>query len=383
MRLRATSFILQTFLFSSCSQEQQAGVCTVILANPRTGPQAAIGREISRALEITTGELAQRQGRKVVIQEVDTASSPTVAKAEVERAVKKYNSPIVVGSILSAETREFLQPILARGSVVLANGSSDPGIRDLPFRHSKDGFFRNWPADDFEGRVMAEYIRSTNRGKSLIVLHANDPYAAALATAFIKRFTELGGQVIGPDIYPTDFTRFDELLRRNASTPHDGYYVVGFPTDLAGIYNTIRRSEESRDNVTPIYSAVGINTTEFTSLVRPTLDALFFTAPAVDESSGPYFRFRQAYEAKFNGESPDIVATITYDALQIAVNAVEASGCDGTKIKNYLYGAPPFSGASGPTGFDDKGDVFTKGVAINFYEKGRRLQSEVRFAEKK
>lgn len=365
---------------ASCRQDSVASnACTVILVNPKSGQQASIGREIHRALELVNAELAAAPGSKVRIEEIDTQSSPTIARAEVERAISRWNSPVVVGSILSAETREFLKPLLAKNIVVIANGSSDPTIRTLPFRRAGDGFFRNWPADDFEGVVMAEYLRSTNRAQRLVVLHANDPYATSLAKAFTRRFTQLGGVVLGPEIYPTELASFEALIRRQPLLNHDGYYVIGFPTDLAGIYNTIRRTAETKKS--PMYSAVGINTGEFTDLTRYPLDALFFTAPAVDDSSGPYFKFRESYKARFKGESPDIVAAVSYDALKIAISAIDTAGCNANSIKNRLYKESPYDGASGPTGFDALGDVVTKGVAINYYERGRRLQAEVRSAK--
>jgi branched-chain amino acid transport system substrate-binding protein len=259
--------------------------------------------------------------------------------------------------------------MLDRGEIVLANGSSDPTIRGLPFRRKGDGFFRNWPADDIEGQAMAEYLRKTNRAKRLAVFYANDAYARALVDAFMKRFRELGGSVIGPEVYQTTTTAFEPVLRRLPQGGHDGYYIVGLPPDLAGMYNAVRRNPKTA--TMPIYSAVGAETAEFRALVRSDLADLFFTAPSVDQSSTSYFEFREAYRRRFNGDSPDVVASITYDALTIAIRALTTCGCDPTRMRDYLYKMPLFQGVTGPTAFDELGDVVTKPVALRYYEAGQ------------
>jgi ABC-type branched-subunit amino acid transport system substrate-binding protein len=121
----------------------------------------------------------------------------------------------------------------------------------------------------------------------------------------------------------------------------------------------------------PIFTAVAAETEEFKALVRADLDNLFFTAPLVDQSSSSYFTFREAYRRRFNGESPDVVASITYDALHIAIAAIKTGGCDPNRTAQFLYKMPPFLGATGPTAFDELGDVITKPVAIRYYEKGQ------------
>jgi branched-chain amino acid transport system substrate-binding protein len=303
----------------------------------------------------------------IVIREIDTGSDPALARAGVGTAIKNQNTPILVGSILSSETREFLKPVLDEHVVVIANGSSDPSIRELPFRHKGDGFFRNWPADDFEGRAMAEYLRISGRGDTLAVLYADDPYPRALAEAFVARFRELGGTVAATITYPKELTHFDELVQRGAQKGVNGFYVVGFPADLAGIYNSLRRTPTTR--TLPMYSAVGVESGDFANIARKPLTQLFYTAPAVDESSQPYLDFRQRYAGRFKNEAPDIVAAITYDALWIAVDAARASQCQSERVKQYVRNVH-YDGASGLTAFDSLGDVITKPVAIKYYENG-------------
>jgi branched-chain amino acid transport system substrate-binding protein len=358
----------------SCNSKGEA-TCQILLLSPRSGAQAGIGEQISRAREIVEKEARGTPRERIRIVEVDTGGRPEQARAVVDRYLSEPKTPLVVGSILSSETREFLQSALAKGATILANGSSDPEIRSLPFRKEHDRFFRNWPADDREGAAMAAYLVRSHRASRLALLHANDAYARALASAFQRRFEELGGKIIEVVPYPASTTAFDALIDRFTGANPDGFYIVGFPPDLAGFYNTLRRRPDTRNM--PMFSAVGVESGDFASLAVAPIDNLFFTSPAVDESSPAFFEFRQIYREQYGDSPPDIVAAITYDALEIAMRTVGATSCDATTIADRLYSMDPFPGASGPTGFDAMGDVVTKASAIKYYEKGQlRLEEK-------
>jgi len=373
---------LWLLLTVACGTKTSENKCSIVVANQLSGIHSDLGREIHRALAIVKDEIKEMNLKLIEIREIDTESTPSVARAQIERAISRWNAKIIVGSILSSETREFMPSVLKKGITIIANGSSDPEIRNLPYRKERDGFFRNWPADDFEGKIMAEYIISFNRAKEIVVLYANDSYAKSLAKAFSDRFSELGGKILKITAYPKDLTNFYDVLSAIKVNEVEGIYMVGFPPDLAAIYDTVRTRFGENGKTIPIYSAVGINTGEFAALTQIKLDNLIFTTPAVDESSATYFRFKKQYQAKFKGEEPGIVAAIAYDALVISIDAILKAGCDSKKIADYLYDHPAFDGVSGPTAFDGLGDVVTKGININYYEKGRKLLGETYYATK-
>ena len=369
----ALLMVLMTIV-NSCKDNSESGYPIILLA-PRSGTQSALGIQVDRARIIVENELRDAHDADISIYEVDTTSQPTVARAESDRALTQYQSKFLVGSILSGETRNLLEPVLAKGVVVLANGSSDPSIRTLPFRHQWDGFFRNWPPDGAEGNAMAEFVHDTQQIKTLAVFCADDAYSRALTATFVRRYRELGGSANAPEIYPTLTTTFESVLSRIDNSHVDGYYIVGLPRDLAGIYDTIRRGSKGQN--LPIFTAVAAETSEFKALVDQPLNRLFYTSPATDLTSAQYFTFKRAYMKQFDGEVPDIVASVTYDALHIMINAVRAGQNDPQRVKTFLYTMPVYEGASGPTKFDDWGDVISRPIAIHFYESGLSRLAEM------
>ena len=352
---------------TSCKSNLHNGYPIVLLA-PLSGAQSTLGVQIDRARLIVQKELDDAHDTSVYLDEVDTSGQPTQAKAAVDHALDHDHAHFIVGSLLSSETRNFLEDVLARGSVVVANGSSDTQIRTLPFRHPRDGFFRNWPPDDAEGKAMAEYVYGSQNAKKIAVFSADDAYALALTHTFITRFRQLGGTANEAEVYPTTATSFESIINRIDPGSVNGYYIVGLPKDLAGMYTALRSNKKSSG--TKIFSAVAADTTEFTALVHQPLTLLYYTAPASDLTSPEYFRFKEAYKSMFKGDSPDIVAAITYDALHITIDAVERSHNDSAAAMQWLYSMPPYNGVTGPTKFDVLGDVISKPLAIRFYEKG-------------
>lgn len=373
--IRSLLVMVSLTMITSCKHRNESGYPIILLA-PRSGAQSALGLQVDRARIMIENELRDAHDTTIAIYEVDTTSQPTVARAEAQRALAHYRSKFLVGSVLSGETRNFLEPVLTEGVVVLANGSSDPAIRALPFRHQKDGFFRNWPPDDAEGRAMAEYVHDTQQIRALAVFCADDAYSRGLTATFVRRFRELGGSANDPEIYPTLTTSFESVLSRIDSSRVEGYYIIGLPRDLAGIYDTIRRA--SKGNNLPVFTAVAAETSEFKALVDQPLNRLFYTSPDSDLTSEQYFTFKEAYMKQFNGEAPDIVASVTYDALHIMMDAVRAGQNDSERAKAYLYNMPVYQGTMGPTKFDERGDVISKHIAIHFYERGLPRLAELR-----
>lgn len=367
--------LLSVFGVGGCVGDSQSRTdCRVAIVNPRGGEMADIGRQVSRALTLVTDSL-RNESIRVRIDELNSGGNPATARAEVERVLGGSRPVVIVGSILSSETKEFLPIALRAGVVVLANGSSDPGIRNSRGRRAYDGFFRNWPADDLEGIVFAEYLIQAGV-RRLAVINADDAYANALTAAFTGRFTALGGTVVRRERYPTDIARLSPVVGRALALPIDGLYAIGFPSDLAPVYVALR--SDARGKNLPMYSGVGVASGDFRKKVGIELDRLLYTAPAVDESSPAYVAFKASYARKFDGEVPDAVAAVTFDALWMAIRAIQSVGCSADSVKQYLYSMQAYPGASGATAFDSLGDVVTKPVAINAFEHGRERLIERR-----
>ena len=88
------------------------------------------------------------------------------------------------------------------------------------------------------------------------------------------------------------------------------------------------------------------------------VEGLRFPLPAWDpDSSAENVRqFVAAFEGQ-HGMTPDVYAAHAYDAVNILALAIREAGLDSQELRFYLNGMNPYEGVTGPTDFDDKGDV--------------------------
>ena len=74
-----------------------------------------------------------------------------------------------------------------------------------------------------------------------------------------------------------------------------------------------------------------------------------------DEQRPEVLAFVEAYKKKYNGEIPDAMAILGYDALKLMVDAIKrANGTDGQKIRDALAATKDFPGAAGKITINEK-----------------------------
>jgi ABC-type branched-subunit amino acid transport system substrate-binding protein len=90
----------------------------------------------------------------------------------------------------------------------------------------------------------------------------------------------------------------------------------------------------------------------------------------VPAGGSAYETFVKSFKDKF-GMPPDVNALKSYDALHVAVKAVQQAGGDPAKISQYLL-SPGFShnGVSGEIRFDQNGDLVTQQYQRQIYRNG-------------
>lgn len=316
---------------------------------PLTGAVAEPGNNVLEGLKLAIEEFNNsRPQRRVALLVEDSRSLPKEGVSAITKLITVNKIKVVVGDLMSSVTLA-MAPIAERNKVVLlAPGASAPAVRD-----AGDYIFRIWASDNYDGKVMAQYLHQQKRQK-VAVAYVNNDYGVGLAGAFKQEFESLGGSVVAFEGYAQGATDFRSLVTKIGSARADCIYLPGQPRENGLIVKQIR--ELALDQ--PITANLSVESPDFLRSAGSAAAGITYTTPMFDpQSEDPLATaFARSYQAQ-TGERPDVCAGHGYDAGRILLHALKQCSFDLSRLKDSLYGVRDFPGVTGRTSFDEKGDV--------------------------
>lgn len=191
----------------------------------QSGPAAHSAAASVDITRLAVNEINQHGGvlgRPLDLIIIDNLSTPIGAKVAAERAVKLKVSAIL-GCAWSSQSLAVARVAQANRIPMLSNVSTAAGLTKLG-----DFIFRVCFTDDLQGRVMAEFARRDLNAKTAVIATdiASD-YSLGLSHTFYKRFTQLGGKVLGVIKYKIKNAHFGRLAARVASLNPQVVFLAG------------------------------------------------------------------------------------------------------------------------------------------------------------
>jgi branched-chain amino acid transport system substrate-binding protein len=356
------AIFLAVSIFGLNCQTQPGIKIGVIL--PLTGNAANLGNSAKMGIELALDEINGQGGinnQKVTVYYVDDQDDPAQAAKAMTKLIKEQKVPAVIGSISSFVTLA-IAPIAEKNKVVLLSpASEDPKITGLG-----DYIFRNCYSEDFEAKQMARFINQETKAKNIAVMYVNNDYGAELAKAFTDNFTQLGGKVVGTELFDSGATNFQAQLNNIKKLKPDAEYIVGY--QKLGILLTQAKALGLKG---PFFSSMTFEDAKIIKAAGKAADGVTFTYPAynLDSKDEQVVDFVNFFQKKYD-MTPDIYAANSYDAMKILSLAISQGGTKAKKIKQALYSIIEYQGVTGITSFDENGDA-VKPVTIKQVVKGK------------
>jgi branched-chain amino acid transport system substrate-binding protein len=332
-----------------------------------TGDVGPYGQRSLKGLQLAADEINSAggiDGKPIELVIEDARSSPRDAVSAFTKLVNLDGVQIVIGDVLSGTTLAVV-PIAERNHVVLfAPGASNPALRN-----AGDYIFRNWVSDDFDGRVMAEYL-AQKKTKNVFVLFQQTDYCVGLARAFENAFNASRGHIIGREAFTTETTDFRPLLLKLRQSNADDVYLIGEARQTA---TAIRQAKEMGLNP-HWFSNLTIDTPEAANIAGGAREGVVFTTPAFDtDSAAPEIQqFVAAFKRRY-GVAPEVTSGVAYDAMRILAEVLRRSGTTPDQVKAGLYAIRAFPGVTGATTFDSHGDV-SKNIFVKVIKNDRAVR---------
>lgn len=312
---------------------------------PLTGNAAVYGVALRNGIELARSEDAE----PLQLTYEDDRGQGVDSIAAVRKLMDVQKTSVIIGGAMSS-TAEPIIPICTRQQVVLLS----PTATNAALTTMGNFFFRLWPSDTFDGKVMAETAFNKLGLRRVAILFVNAAYGAGISDVFQENFTRLGGTIVSREGYSQGATDFRTVLTKIAALKPEAIFVPGYVVEVTQVLKQARElGIKTR--------FLGGNTFYDPKLIEiagPAAEGAVFSYPTYDAGSTEpeITKFVAAYKKKYNAE-PDTFAAQGYDTYRVLRKALSSGASSGPEIASALRSMPEYDGPGGRIKFQANGDV--------------------------
>lgn len=224
--------------------------------------------------------------------------------------------------------------------------------------------FRYFPHDDIAKPALVEFAKGDLDIEAPAILHSSDEYGQSGRDALVRVFEEEGIEAATIQSMNNDDRDVSGQLRQIAESGADALFVhIAPPNPNVVAIQGIRRAGLD----IPLLWGSGITSPTVADLVSAEeLEGIYAeTAGLVASSDDPEVSdFVERYEEAF-GESPDIFAILTYDAVTMAGTAIADVGTDADDLYEALS-SMKYDGLVAQYQADEEGTMIHGSVVVQF-----------------
>lgn len=281
-------------------------------------------------------------GRPLMLKVFDSESTVQGAQDAVETAVEQ-GAAVILGagwSMLSIPAARVAQ---SYGVPMISCMSTNPSLTLVG-----DYIFRVCFTDTFQGRVLASFARQgLHLGRAVVMRITGDEYSMYLSQSFIRAFEKDGGQVVLEVEYKEPSRMTQSELERIQEVQPDLVLVAGHDESA---FIVTRLQEMGLEAV--YMGGDGWDTESFLKKGGNALVNGYYTTHWDPELDGPL-----AARFKKSCNTTATTAALSFDALLLAVNAIERAGTvDPVAVQKALAETQEFVGVTGHADMSIRGE---------------------------
>lgn len=294
---------------------------------PITGQVATYGVQSVNAAQMFAEELNAAggiNGKKIELVIEDDEATPAKTTNAFKKLVSSDKVVALVGALTSKCSLAITNEAQQKKLVMISPSSTNDSVTD-----AGEFVFRACYNDSFQGQVVAQFAFETLQGKTAAILfdNAND-YSKGLTTNFKEKFLSLGGTIVSEESYATGDADFNAQLTKIAATNPD----VLFLPDYYSTVSVISKQVRALGITVPMLGADGWD--EITNNAGDeVIDCYYSNHYAPDADDPEVKKFVSSYQAKYNGETPNALAALAYDSMNILTDAIAKAGTDPDKLQ--------------------------------------------------
>jgi branched-chain amino acid transport system substrate-binding protein len=314
-----------------------------------TGSEAAFGISTRNGVELALEEVNAAGGllgKKVAVRVYDDQSKPEEAASATKRLITQDRVVAVLGEVASSNSLA-MAPIAQEAKVPMVSPSStNPRVTEVG-----DYIFRVCFIDPFQGFVMAKYAHEELKYTRVAILtDKKSAYSEGLTEVFQRKFTEMGGKVVGVEAYAKGDTDFRAQLTNIKKLKVQGLYVPGYYEDVGKI------AEQSKELGLKVVmmGGDGWDSAKLFELGGQAVEGSFVSNHYSAEDPSPRTQeFIKKYQVKY-GAVPDSLAALGYDSARVVLDAIKRTGkTDGPTLRDAIATTKDFPGVAGTITLDE------------------------------
>lgn len=326
-----------------------------------TGSEATFGISTSNGIKMALEEVNKAggvKGKQIKLISIDNQGKAEESATAVSRLITQNNVIAVIGEVASSRSLAAA-PIAQQNKIpMISPSSTNPKVTEVG-----DYIFRVCFIDPFQGTVMAKFASENLKAKKVAILRdVKSDYSVGLADYFIKKFKELGGEVVSDQSYQAGEMDFKAQLTQIKGAKPDAIFVPGYYTEVG----LIARQARQLGIQAPLMGGDGWDSSKLFEIGGTAINGNYFSNHYTTESTDPVVvDFIKKYKEKYNGETPDGLAALGYDAAKILVEAMNrASEIKPQSIRDELAKTKDFVGVTGRITIDGNRNASKPAVVV-------------------
>jgi branched-chain amino acid transport system substrate-binding protein len=341
----AISLVALLYFFPTPSAGQERDKLRVGVIADLSGQTASFGESLLRGIEMAVDEINSSGGilsRNIEIFVEDDHGRPEKAKAAAERLIREHDINVLLGEVSSTNSLAAAYVLQEKKIPMISPASTNLRVTDVG-----EYIFRGCFADPLQGTAMAGFAFSDLHARRVAFLgDANSDYSRFLYEAFKTEFLRRGGRITAEKTYfQYDPTFRSQLLAIKKSKP-DAIYMSGYYGQVAIAAREARKLGIN----SPLLGGDGWMSPELWKLGGSGLRNSYITSHfSPDQPSETVQTFIGQYKRRYNGNTPDEIAALAYDAVYLLKDALgRAQSVKGPDIITALASTKNLIGVTGP-----------------------------------
>jgi branched-chain amino acid transport system substrate-binding protein len=337
------------------------GTVKIAVLAPMSGQVATFGDSTAKGVQLAAEEWNAKGGVdgkqiEITVKDSQCSADPAVnAMNQVVGEKIKY----VIGEVCSSASIPVSEIAEANQIIQISPTSTNANVTINQDGSTKQFVFRACFIDPFQGTVMAKFAIEQGYKTAFIMLDQGNDYVRGLAEFFEKAYTEAGGQILGKETYTKTDTDFSAILTKVAESKAE----VLFVPDYYNILNLVGAQAKEKGVTAVLMGGDGWDSAD---LDLSAVDGGFFSNHYSAEDTRPIVQsWVAAYQKKYDGKTPDALATLGYDAANLLFAAIDEAGADDTVKVAAALAAIEYEAVSGKVTFDAQHNPVKSAVVLN------------------